>query len=100
MVSCVRNFVVLGTGTGIAITGTGYAAGGNYDYVMIPSGICQPPATAVADMNPVDRLVVFTLTVVFTRHCRLNMMLPTVLLSLHCIVAFTLYCHLHTVLLS
>ena len=46
-----------GTGDGIAITGNGYAAGGAYDFITIPSGICQPPATAVSTGNPVDRSV-------------------------------------------
>jgi len=45
----------LGTGDGIAITGNGYAAGGAYDFITIPSGICQPPATAVSTGNPTDR---------------------------------------------
>ena len=46
-----------GTGDGIAITGNGYAAGGAYDFITIPSGICQPPVTAVSTGNPTDRSV-------------------------------------------
>ena len=48
---------ISGTGDGIAITGNGYAAGGAYDFITIPSGICQPPATAASTGNPTDRSV-------------------------------------------
>ena len=47
----------LGNGVDAAISGLAWAAGGAYDYVMIPSGSCQPadPAIALNGNFPVDR---------------------------------------------
>jgi len=47
---------VLGIGDGIAITGSGWAQGGNYDYITIPSGTCAPPSPAIVSTGqPNDR---------------------------------------------
>merc|ERR1712180_25982 len=50
------NCGALATGTGAAIDGVAYAAGGTYDFVTIPSGICAPPSPTIASVGqPVDR---------------------------------------------
>merc|ERR1711962_28073 len=50
------NCGALGLGNDEALSGTGWANGGSYDFVTIPSGICAPPSPIIASTGqPTDR---------------------------------------------